>query len=170
MRPVDLAATPPNACFPGRVASRQRNRDCPLPRIFDNIDQTLLPALRDTLEEFPTWVRAGRVILSGFHSPLEQQVLRRHGRVVKVLARGLTNYHPPELEMEPLEQGRMLVLSLFSEQIQRTTRETSLARNRLVLALASDLVIPHVSPNGGLAAVVAGMRPDWLETSVSLTN
>lgn len=174
MRPVDLAATPPNACFPGRVASRQRNRDCPLPRIFDNIDQTLLPALRDTLEEFPTWVRAGRVILSGFHSPLEQQVLRsvlrRHGRVVKVLARGLTDYHPPELELEPLEQGRMLVLSPFPEQVDRTTRETSLARNRLVLAMATDLVIPHISPNGGLAAVVAGMRPDWLETSVSLTN
>ena len=64
----------------------------------------------------------------------------------------------------------MLVLSPFPEQIQRTTRETSLARNRLVLALATDLAIPHVSPNGGLAAVVAEMRPDWSETSVSLTN
>jgi predicted Rossmann fold nucleotide-binding protein DprA/Smf involved in DNA uptake len=156
------------------VASRQRNRDCPLPRIFDNIDQTLLPALRDTLEEFPTWVRAGTVILSGFHSPLEQQVLRsvlrRHGRVVKVLARGMAQYHPPELELGPLEQGRMLVLSAFPEQIQRTTRETSLARNRLVLALATDLIIPHLSPNGGLAAVVAEMRPDGLENSDSLTN
>lgn len=52
--------------------------------------------LLDTLEEIPAWVRAGRVILSGFHSPLEQQALRsvlqRHGRVVKVLARGLTDY------------------------------------------------------------------------------
>jgi predicted Rossmann fold nucleotide-binding protein DprA/Smf involved in DNA uptake len=130
--------------------------------------------LLDTLEEIPGWVRAGRVILSGFHSPLEQQVLRsvlrRQGRVVKVLARGMAQYHPPELELEPLEQGRMLVLSAFPERVQRTTRETSLARNRLVLALATDLIIPHISPNGGLAAVMAEMRPDRSETPVSLTS
>ena len=54
--------------------------------------------LLDTLEQVPQWVQAGRVILSGFHSPLEQQVLRsvlrRQGRVVKVLARGMTDYRP----------------------------------------------------------------------------
>ena len=128
--------------------------------------------LLDTLEEIPGWVQTGRVILSGFHSPLEQQVLRsvlrRQGRVVKVLARGMAQYHPPELELEPLEQGRMLVLSAFSEQTQRTTRETSLARNRLVLALATDLIIPHISPNGGLAAVVAEMRLELPVSSVTL--
>jgi predicted Rossmann fold nucleotide-binding protein DprA/Smf involved in DNA uptake len=82
----------------------------------------------------------------------------------------MAQYHPPELELEPLEQGRMLVLSAFPERVQRTTRETSLARNRLVLALATDLIIPHISPNGGLAAVMAEMRPDRSETPVSLTS
>ncbi|MCE5361543.1 hypothetical protein [Candidatus Igneacidithiobacillus taiwanensis] len=54
--------------------------------------------LLETLERVPEWVKGGRVIVSGFHSPLEQQVLRsalrRQGRVVKVLARGITEYRP----------------------------------------------------------------------------
>ena len=180
LRPVRLPL-PPRAAHAGLVPPPVCLYGVGHPALLDEPLLGLLASrncpgrlLLDTLEEIPAWVRAGRVILSGFHSPLEQQVLRsvlrRHGRVVKVLARGLNEYHPPELELEPLEQGRMLVLSPFPEQLDRTTRETSLARNRLVLALATDLVIPHVSPNGGLAAVVAGMRPDWPETSVSLTN
>ena len=32
--------------------------------------------LLETLDRVPEWVKAGRVIVSGFHSPLEQQVLR----------------------------------------------------------------------------------------------
>ena len=44
--------------------------------------------LLETLDRVPEWVKAGRVIVSGFHSPLEQQVLRsvlrRKGRAVKV--------------------------------------------------------------------------------------
>lgn len=48
--------------------------------------------LIEILERVPQWAREGRVLLSGFHSPLEQQVLishlRRAGRAVKVLARG----------------------------------------------------------------------------------
>lgn len=40
-----------------------------------------------TLERVPQWVKAGRIIVSGFHSPLEQQVLRsllrRNGLAIK---------------------------------------------------------------------------------------
>ena len=65
----------------------------------------------------PEWVKAGRVIVSGFHSPLEQQVLhsvlRRTGRVVKVLA-----------------------------------------RNRLVLTLASEIFAPFVAAGSPLASLL----------------
>lgn len=114
--------------------------------------------LLDTLELVPQWVRDERVILSGFHSPLEQQVLRsvlrRHGRIVKVLARGMLDYHPPELEREPLTDGTMLVLTALPDTIRRTTRKTALARNRLVLVLATEWVIPHAAPDSGLAALL----------------
>lgn len=114
--------------------------------------------LLDTLELVPQWVSEGRVILSGFHSPLEQQVLRsvlrRNGRVVKVLARGMGEYHPPAQEREPLTNGTMLVVTAHPDRVLRTTRETALARNRLVLALATELILPHVAPASGLARLL----------------
>ena len=123
--------------------------------------------LLETLERVPEWVKAGRVIVSGFHSPLEQQVLRsllrRKGRAVKVLARGLGdkggNYRPTAEEREPLANGRMLVISAFAPSVARTTRETALARNRLVLALAAEIVVPHVAAGSPLAALLSESTP-----------
>lgn len=110
--------------------------------------------LLETLDRVPEWVKAGRVIVSGFHSPLEQQVLRsvlrRKGRVVKVLARGMTDYRPTAEEREPLAAGRMLVITACPPEVRRITRETALARNRLVLALASEIIAPYVTANSPL--------------------
>ena len=110
--------------------------------------------LLETLDCVPQWVKAGRVIVSGFHSPLEQQVLRsvlrRKGRVVKVLARGMTDYRPTAEEHEPLAAGRMLVITACPPEVRRITRETALARNRLVLALASEIIAPYVTANSPL--------------------
>jgi len=103
-------------------------------------------------------VKAGRVIVSGFHSPLEQQVLRsllrRNGRVVKVLARGMTDYRSQPEEREPLAAGRMLVITACAPETRRTTRDSALARNRLVLELATEIVAPHVAAGSPLAALL----------------
>lgn len=110
--------------------------------------------LLETLDRVPEWVKTGRVIVSGFHSPLEQQVLRsvlrRKGRVVKVLARGMTDYRPTTEEREPLAAGRMLVITACPPEVRRITRETALARNRLVLALASEITAPYVTADSPL--------------------
>ena len=115
--------------------------------------------LLETLDRIPQWVKEGRVILSGFHAPLEQQVmrsvLRRKGRVVKVLARGMTNYRPTTEERGPLNDGRMLVLTAYPPKIRRTTRASALERNRLVFTLASETVIPYATEGSPLAALVA---------------
>lgn len=115
--------------------------------------------LLETIDRVPEWVKGGRVIVSGFHSPLEQQVLRsvlrRQGRVVKVLARGMADYHPTAEEHEPLAAGRMLVITDCPPEARRTTRETALRRNRLVLALASEIVVPFVSDGSPLAVLLA---------------
>jgi predicted Rossmann fold nucleotide-binding protein DprA/Smf involved in DNA uptake len=115
--------------------------------------------LIETLALVPEWVKADRVIISGFHAPLEQQVLRsvlrRKGRVVKVLARGMTDYRPTPEEREPLSNGRMLVISAFASIVTRTTRETALARNRLVLALATEMFTPFVAEGSPLASLIA---------------
>ena len=118
--------------------------------------------LLETLDCVPEWVKARRVIVSGFHSPLEQQVLRsvlrRKGRVVKVLARGMTDCRPTAEERESLAAGRMLLITACPPEVRRTTRETALARNRLVLALASEIVAPYVTDDSPLAALLNERR------------
>lgn len=115
--------------------------------------------LLETLEMVPQWVRAGRIIVSGFHSPLEQQVLRslvrRNGQAVKVLARGFTgaHYRPTAEEREPLEAGRMLILTACAPSVLRTTRATALERNQLVLTLAAELVIPFMADESPLRSL-----------------
>lgn len=122
--------------------------------------------LLETIDRVPEWVKAGRVIVSGFHSPLEQQVLRslfrRNGRAIKVLARGFggqyPDYRPTPEEREPLASGRLLVISAFAADVRRTTRTTALTRNRLVLALATDIVAPHVAAGSPLTALLAEVK------------
>jgi predicted Rossmann fold nucleotide-binding protein DprA/Smf involved in DNA uptake len=122
--------------------------------------------LLETLDRVPEWVKAGRVIVSGFHSPLERQVLRsllrRKGRAVKVLARGFggqsADYRPTPEEREPLASGRMLVISAFAPSVTRITRATALTRNRLVLALATEIVVPHIAAGSPLAALLSEPR------------
>jgi len=125
--------------------------------------------LLETLDGVPQWVKEGRVILSGFHAPLEQQVLRsvlrRKGRVVKLLARGLTDYRIPSEERESIERGRMLVLTACPPELRRTTRATALERNRLVLALATEVVAPYVAKASPLAELLAVNRKTGVKGS-----
>jgi len=113
--------------------------------------------LVETLERVPEWADGGHVIVSGFHSPLEQQVLRsllrREGRAVKVLARGMSDYRPPDGERGALAAGRLLVLTSFSPNVQRVTRETALMRNQHIVALSAELIVPYVSEDSPLASL-----------------
>jgi predicted Rossmann fold nucleotide-binding protein DprA/Smf involved in DNA uptake len=110
--------------------------------------------LLQTVEQVPEWVKAGKVIISGFHSPLEQQVLRstlrRNGRAVKVLARGISVFRVAPEEKEAVLAGNMLVVTALPSTVKRTTRETALERNRLALALAEERCIPWVDEGSPL--------------------
>jgi predicted Rossmann fold nucleotide-binding protein DprA/Smf involved in DNA uptake len=110
--------------------------------------------LLQTVERVPEWLKAGKVIISGFHSPLEQQVLRsalrRNGRAVKVLARGMSVFRAAPEEKEAVLAGNMLVVTAFPSTVKGTTRETALERNRLALALAEERYIPWVDEGSPL--------------------
>ncbi len=105
--------------------------------------------LLQTLELAAQWAREQQVVLSGFHSPLEQQVLRsmlrRHGRVIKVLARGLGE--PAKDDRAALATGQMLIITACPPTVKRTTRATALARNRLVLALSDEQCLLVTQPS-----------------------
>jgi len=117
--------------------------------------------LLQTLELAAQWAHSQQVVLSGFHSPLEQQVLRsmlrRKGRVVRVLSRsfGAEGYQPDASEQAAFEEGRMAVISAFGADTPRTTRQSALDHNRCVLTLARKIVVPFVALSSPLAALMA---------------
>jgi predicted Rossmann fold nucleotide-binding protein DprA/Smf involved in DNA uptake len=148
--PVTLAFLGPVEWLHGPLLGLLCSRECPGNAILATLDQA------------PEWVKAGQIVISGFHSPLEQQIfrslLRRSGRAVKVLARTLEGYRVPPLERTALDAGHLLLISPFPAEVRRTTRQTALDRNRLVIALASELAIPHVREHSPLAELLKAAR------------
>jgi len=63
-------------------------------------------------------------------------------------------YRPAPEEREPLASAQMLVISAFASSVTSTTRATALTRNRLVLAMASEIVAPHVADGSPPAALL----------------
>lgn len=114
-----------------------------------------------TLECVPQWVKAGRVIVSGFHSPLEQQVLRsllrRNGHAVKVLARcfSTSGYRLAKEEQDAFTNGRLLIISAFGADTPRVTRVSAIKRNELVIALSTEVVTPFISKGSPLEELLA---------------
>lgn len=96
---------------------------------------------------------AGSAVISGFHSPLEKDVMRYLLRgkqpVVLALARGMKqNWEPPILKA--LEEDRLLIITPFSEQVRRASEATAAVRNDLMIRLAKQLVVGYAGKDGML--------------------
>jgi hypothetical protein len=97
----------------------------------------------------------GGTVISGFHTPVEKDVLailaRRSANIVLVPARDLPKTTPKELQAAA-EEGRLLVLTPFDYGTQpRATQASCSLRNRFVLRHAKDRYIPHVAAGSSLA-------------------
>ena len=133
----DLLARPMTAFF----ASRQ----CPGTAIRAAMDWALQQA------------QSKAVVVSGFHSPLEQSVLKvltqARSPVVAVLARPVNSAKLPPEWTEPLTQGLMTVVSTTTVAT-RLTGTIATARNLAVAQLATDIVVGHASQGGALASLL----------------
>ena len=100
------------------------------------------------------------VVISGFHSPLEQSVLKllieAQSPVVVVLARPVEGARLPPEWIERLEQGRMAVVSATASAA-RLTGELATERNNLVSQLSAQIVVAHASIGG----VLEGLSAHW---------
>lgn len=98
---------------------------------------------------------AGRCVISGFHSPLEEQcldiLLRGNQPIVMALARGLRTVRLPAEHRKALNDGRLTIISPFPETERRATVNLARQRNRFVAALADEVVFAFVSPGGSLS-------------------
>ena len=100
--------------------------------------------------------RERAVVVSGFHSPLEQSVLKvlleAHSPVVAVLARPVAGARLRPECTDPMAQGRMAVVSV-AVATMRLTHEAASARNEQVAQLADRIAVAYASPGGALAAL-----------------
>ncbi len=91
-------------------------------------------------------------VISGFHSPMEQEcldiLLRGKQPIIVCPARSIETMRIPKEWRKPLEDGRLLVLSPFPAKEKRKSSKRAELRNRLVAALAGRVLVPHASPGG----------------------
>jgi len=99
----------------------------------------------------------GVTVISGFHSPIEEECLRilLRGRqpVIICPGRAIEAMRIPKDLRAAFDTGRVLFLSPFTRQPNRITKESALRRNEVVAALADDAYIAHVKPGGGTARI-----------------
>lgn len=90
-------------------------------------------------------------IVSGFSSKLERDVLhfllKTKSPIIMVLARSMYKDFPQELK-EPLEQGRLLIIS--TSVSQRQSKATALARNKYICKIADEILFVGVTLSSSL--------------------
>ena len=99
----------------------------------------------------------GNCIISGFHSQIEKDVLhyllKGNQPIIVVLARGLKQKIEPEF-LEPIEKGRLLIITPFEEKVKRVTTETATVRNQMMIELADKIMLGFASEGGALVELL----------------
>jgi len=100
----------------------------------------------------------GICIISGFHSKIEKDVfhylLSGTQPIIMALARGMKEKIEPELR-DAVKDGKLLMVTPFSEHVNRITAETAAKRNRFMIELANEVVIGFASKGGMLESLTA---------------
>lgn len=113
----------------------------------------------DTYDLAKRFRETGVTVLSGFHSPMEQECLRILLRsphpVVWCLARGMLKRVPakPVDCRAAVSEGRLLIVSSFDDTVRHITARTAMARNRVVADLAAAVVVAHAASGSKVEAL-----------------
>ena len=98
-------------------------------------------------------------VISGFHTPVERDVLRillRGGApVIQVLARAPDGARLPAALRSAEKAGRALIISPFAATVRQTTARTAEQRNRYILTRAASVLFAHASAGGKTEALAA---------------
>ena len=109
--------------------------------------------------------RGQHAVTGGFHSPLEQSVLRllieAGGQAVVVLARPVATALLPGVWRSALGGGRMAVVSRAAFA-RRLTEQSADERNDLAARLADKIAVAHASAGGRLSDQCTRWRTEGL--------
>ena len=138
--PVRLYALGEPAILHRRLLGLICSIQCPGSIVLKTFDA--IRALRDE----------GVAVVGGFLSPMERDcldiLLRGKQPIILCPARGLKGLRLGEKVRQAVDEGRLLVLSAFADDVRHTTAAQAVRRNNLVAALADALLVPYVAPNG----------------------
>jgi predicted Rossmann fold nucleotide-binding protein DprA/Smf involved in DNA uptake len=94
----------------------------------------------------------GVVVIGGFHSPLERlcldELVVAGWPAIFCLGRTLTGLRTPQGWLQPLKEGKLVLVSACGPSHKRATRVSVQMRNDCVLALADCFVIPYATVGG----------------------
>lgn len=114
----------------------------------------------DKILEAYEWARRqcdeGCTVISGFHTPIEKDVLailaRRGANIIWVPGRDLPKTIDAVFKA-PFDENRLLILSPFAYgKPARPTKESCSLRNRFILSRAAERYIPNAAKDSSLAA------------------
>jgi predicted Rossmann fold nucleotide-binding protein DprA/Smf involved in DNA uptake len=92
----------------------------------------------------------GQTIISGFHSPLEQEglltLMRGQSGIVICPARSIDTMRVPVAWHQALSDKRLLVLSPFAAHEERINARLATRRNEFVAAIADRVLIVYAEP------------------------
>jgi predicted Rossmann fold nucleotide-binding protein DprA/Smf involved in DNA uptake len=108
----------------------------------------------------------GNCVISGFQSQIEKDVLhyllKGNQPIIIALARGLKKKIEPEL-IKPLNEGRLLIISPFNDEVKRITEQTAMVRNKMMIELAEKIVVGYVTKGGLLEGILKETTKPILE-------
>lgn len=170
---IPILLSTDDARYPARLRERL---GAPAPQVtaLGNLDLLALPktalfcsakcpgdVILRTHDAAARWRDEGRVVVSGFHSPVERDCLRILLRgsqpIIICPARTLPDRVPADWKT-PLAAGRLLVLSAFAATAKRITADLAAQRNEFVAALADEVFIAHATVGGHLEALTSRLR------------
>ncbi len=94
----------------------------------------------------------GTVFISGFHSPVEKECLdilmRGNQPIIICPARGLEGMRISKEWRKMIREGRLLLLSPFSESEKRLRKDLAIRRNLFAAELAEEVVVGYAAEGG----------------------
>lgn len=101
------------------------------------------------------------VVVSGFHSPLERDVLnfllRGSCGIIVVLARGMYK-EVPELFSDAFETHRVLFISNEPDTVLRVSQRGASRRNEYIASIVDSIVFPAMHPQSSLFIIYNNIR------------
>lgn len=95
----------------------------------------------------------GSCVISGFHSPMEKELLAHLVEVgvpvILALASGLPGCLAEEL-MAPMAAGRLLLVTRYAASVTHPCRDKCRQRNRMMLEWSDEVVVGYASAGGTL--------------------